>query len=249
MASYDQRPATVDESRLARPLHLSWSALWGGNLIGWACLFVLSLVGASIGLATVEASPNASVFGDRMSSIGMGVGIWGLAAMLIASFVGAFFIVRIAGERRRREGLLHAAIGWGLSTVALALVALTAAGSAASTAGQAAGMNRTAIQRKAQAREDGRGGRLTTKDQATIENTAETTAKALGGTAGALGLAFVFSILGGLVACATTSGHKLVDELRLGRPGHAPMAVRTSSLLSTESDRDRDHPTIIPPTH
>lgn len=253
MASQEPRFEPGEQSRSALPLHLSWSALWGGSLLGWACLFVLSLVGASIGLAKVEASPSASVFGDRLAQIGLGVGIYGLIAILVASFVGALCIVRIAGERRRREGILHAAIGWGLSTVALALLAATGVGSAANTAGKAAGVNRAAIQRKAQARDDGRSGQLTARDQAAIENTAEGTAKALGATAGVLGLSFVFSLLGALVACSTSSGQRLVDELRLSgnHRDHRPMAVRSSSGPMRERGHGEDHdqPTIIPPTH
>src|SRR5882672_5909282 len=106
MASYDPTSRTAGETRLARPLHLSWSALWAGNLIGWSALFLLSLVGAAIGLASVEALSNASVFGDRMVKIGLGVGTWGLVAMLVAALVGSFFVVRIAGERWWRENLL-----------------------------------------------------------------------------------------------------------------------------------------------
>ena len=55
MATYETRlSAAGGEARLDRRLQLSWSALWGGGVIGWGCLFVLSLVGATIGLANVE---------------------------------------------------------------------------------------------------------------------------------------------------------------------------------------------------
>jgi hypothetical protein len=249
MAFYDPTPMTPGETRLARPLHLSWSALWGGNLLGWSTLFLLSLVGAAVGFASVEASSNASVFGDRLARIGLGVGVWGLVAMLIAAFVGSFFVVRIAGERRRREGLLHAAIGWALSTVALGLLAVTAAGSAATTTGQAASVNRPAIQRKVNARDDGRGGKLTPRDQAAIENTSGTTAKALGAAAGALGLSFVLSMLGGLLACATMSGRRLVDELGFNRSDRNGQGEPRVVTPRPSKDRDIDQPTIIPPTH
>src|SRR5205807_4694172 len=106
-----------------------------------------------------------------------------------------FCVVRIAGERRRRESLLHGAVAWGLSAVFLAVLAVGAFGSAANTAGLSAGMNRGAISRKAHAREAVRGdpgtARLTPREQIAVEDAAAGTAKALGFTAGALALSFL----------------------------------------------------------
>jgi hypothetical protein len=257
MASYDSRVSTAHgEARLARPLRLSWSALFGGSLIGWGTLFVLSLAGASIGLANVTASDYASVVGDRLAGIGVGVGIWGLVAMVAASFVGAFFVVRIAGDRRRREGMLHAAVSWGLSAVALALLTLSAVGGAAGAAGQSAALRSGAIQSRIQAREtvpgDPGSARLTPREQVALEDSARGAAKTAAATAGALGLSFVFALFGALVACSLLSGRKLVDELKIerhGNGGHLDRDLRPS--LGSEYDRARDlnHPTILPPTH
>jgi hypothetical protein len=215
MASYN------GEARVARPLHLSWSAVFGGGLIGWGTLFLLSLVGASL----VEGRGSAA-FGEHLARIGLGLGVWGVVAMLVASFVGAFFVVRIAGERRRREGLLHGAVSWGLSAAALALLALVALGGASTSSPRAT--PRAATKAPAAAR-------LTVREQAALEDRGGQAAKAAGATAGALGLSLGLALLGAVIACATLSGARVTDQLRSG-------------LRRRDLD-DLGPPTILPPVH
>ena len=131
MPLHDPRLTTVGESRNARQQPLSWSSIWAGTLIGQASLFVLSLLGAS--LAGVDRVRGA-VFGDRLGYLGLGASGVGVLAMAISALLGAFLIVRIAGERRRREAFLHGAVGWGLSTVALGALSATATGGLGLTA-------------------------------------------------------------------------------------------------------------------
>ena len=248
MAAYEQRLATTGDARIARPLHLSWSALFGGGLIGWGTLFVLSLAGASIGLAKVEGQPSTGALGDHLANIGVGVGLFGLIAMLLASFIGGFFVVRIAGERRRREGMLHGAVSWGLSAVALAILALSAVGGAASTAGQSAALRSNTIQRKTAARETVKGepstARLTPREQVALEDTSASAAKAAGATAGALGLSLGLALLGAIIACATLSGMKVKDEFRMRNDRY-----RDTATTVRRGRDDLDRPTILPPTH
>jgi len=127
MPFHDPRLTRASESRQGRPLQISWSAVWGGALIGQATLFLLCLLGAS--LAGVERG-RASIFGDRLGYLGLGASGVSVAAMVIAAFLGAYVVVRICGERRRREAFLHASIAWALSSVALGALAATAAGGA-----------------------------------------------------------------------------------------------------------------------
>ena len=123
MATYDStysgrggRPDLRD-----RPMHLHWWAVFGGGVVGWGLLFFLSLLGLTIGLAAIE--PYSA---RPASGIDVGSAVWGLAALVLSSIVGAYLVVRIAGERRRREAALHAVVSWGLSMIAGALLAMGA---------------------------------------------------------------------------------------------------------------------------
>src|SRR3989454_11627680 len=104
-----------------RPMHLHWWAVFGGSVMGWGILFFLSLLGLTIGLAAIEP------FSARPASgLDMGSAIWGMAALVLSSIAGAYLVVRIAGERRKREAALHAVVSWGLSMIAGALLAMGA---------------------------------------------------------------------------------------------------------------------------
>ena len=59
MATYDRTWGTASmrsaaDSRLDRPLRLDWSAIFGGTLIGWGALLLLSLIGMTLGLSVID---------------------------------------------------------------------------------------------------------------------------------------------------------------------------------------------------
>src|SRR5437868_3549047 len=95
---------TSADSRLVRPMHLDWSALFGGTLLGWGAMLFLSLVGMIIGLSAIDP------FAARPAQSNLGAGLWGACCAIVASFVGGFFVVRLAGDRRRSESLMHGAV-------------------------------------------------------------------------------------------------------------------------------------------
>src|SRR5207302_11454335 len=92
-------PSATD-SRLERSLRLDWSAIIGGSLIGWGALLFLSLIGMILGLSVLDP------FAARPARSNLGAGLWGAGAAVVASFIGAYFVVRLAGERRRAESLM-----------------------------------------------------------------------------------------------------------------------------------------------
>jgi len=109
MATFDRTYGTTSErsaadARLDRPLRLDWSALFGGSLIGWGVMLVLALISMIVGLAVVDP------FAARPAASNAGAGIWGAASAIISSFIGAFAVVRLAGDRRRDESLMHGAV-------------------------------------------------------------------------------------------------------------------------------------------
>ena len=61
------------------------------------------------------------------NGLGAGSGILGAVALVVSSVLGAYLAVRIAGDRRRSEALLHGAICWAFSLMIGAMLALGAA--------------------------------------------------------------------------------------------------------------------------
>ena len=130
MATFDRSYGTTTlpseaDARLDRPMRLDWSALFGGTLIGWGVMLILALIAMIIGLAVIDP------FVARPAASNAGAGLWGAVSAVIASFVGAFAVVRLAGDRRRSESLMHGAVSWGMSMLLAGLIALFVAGVAA----------------------------------------------------------------------------------------------------------------------
>jgi len=210
-----------------RPMHLQWWAIFGGSVVGWGLLFFLSLLGLTIGLAAIE--PYSA---RPASGIDVGSAIWGLAALVLCSIVGAYLVVRIAGERRRREAALHAVVSWGLSMIAGALLAM----GAGSTAARAAAENPP----RTSARTDDR-----------LDEAKNSAARTAGGSAAAAFLSLLGALLGAGVGAAHASGRKLARS----RPGDRDRALGRTSTAGGELEPEaleragRDEPTILPPTH
>src|ERR671935_132690 len=100
-------------------MRVSWTAIFCGTLLGWATMAVLSLIASAIGLAKLDpTSPQPG------SGAGIATGVVGAILLIVSSFFGAYMAVRIAGNRRRPEALLHGAMCWTLSMIAGALLAM-----------------------------------------------------------------------------------------------------------------------------
>jgi len=96
-SAYEVGTREGHDERAAR-LDLKWSAIFGGGVIGWGALFFLSLLGLTIGLAAIE--PYSWRPGAGLDT---GSAIWGIVSLILSSILGAYCVVRIAGERRKRE--------------------------------------------------------------------------------------------------------------------------------------------------
>src|SRR5438445_1157041 len=230
-ASYGSHP----ELRLNRRLDLRWASIFGGSLLGWGLLFFLSLLGLTIGLAAIE--PYSS---RPASGLDTGSGIWAIAALALSSAVGAFFGVCIAGERRKREAILHGAVSWGLSMVAGGLLAF----SAGSTAAKPAADNPP----RTSARVDGNGNvRMSRADRERLDGTKSSAAKAAGVAAGSAMLSLLAALLGAGLGAAAVSGKRFhlgrkQDQSRdreLGQTSSAGMALSTDAADRDLLDRDR----------
>ncbi len=160
--------------------------------------------------------------------------------MIATSFLGAYFVVRISGERRRSESLLHGAISWGLSMLLGAAIALFAAGAAANTATPST---------RAKIIITGNGSvapNLTRGERVRAAETKSEAARGAGLAGGGAALALIFSLFGALFAASRSSGISIAEELRVRshqQSGKAPAPHAPGSPARL------DETTILPPTH
>ncbi|HZR10313.1 MAG TPA: hypothetical protein VFA79_17130 [Myxococcales bacterium] len=233
MATYDRTHGTTSlpseaDGRLDRPLRLDWSALFGGTLIGWGVLLLLSLISIVVGLAVIDP------FAARPAASDAGASIWGAVSAVIASFIGGFVVVRLAGDRRRGESLMHGAVSWGMSMLLAALIALFAAGAAAFSRTP---VNNTAVHKGTRG-----------QTAALVETTGNGSLVAIFATCGAV-LALVGSLLGSLAAASRSSGIPFSNELRGRARTNRPEPGQTVTHRAPPNDVAREQTTILPPTH
>jgi hypothetical protein len=228
MATYDRTSGTTSmqsaaDSRLRRELRLDWSALFGGSLIGWGLMLLLSMIGMVAGLSVIDP------FGVRPAVSNSGAAAWGGVCAVVTSFVGSFLVVKFAADRRRSESLAHGGVAWGMSMLLAGMIALFAAGAAAFSRTPAAN---TAVHRGTRG-----------QTVALVETTGNGGMVAILATAGAV-LALVGSMLGSLAAASRESGIPLANEFRLHRRGSNG---HHKEFISP--DVRRDETTILPPSH
>ena len=192
---------------LHRPFgHISWGSIFAGAVIALATQLVLTLIGAAVGLATLDPATGDNPSG---TALGVGAGLWLLLSSIISLFVGGYIAARLAGLR---NGWLHGLTTWGIVTL-LTVVLLTTAiggligtasglGNFANNAGAGSDMLRATRQTVDRARA------TTTEQQAREKADAAAKGTAAGTGAAALGL-----ILG---AVAAAFGGKF-GERHLGR--------------------------------
>lgn len=95
------------------PVHMRWSAIFGGAFAAlgiWALLYSLGL---ALGLSSIDPNDVSSA-----KSSGIFAGWWGAAVPLVALFVGGWVAGRGAGVVTKGGGVMHGLVMWGLCTVA-----------------------------------------------------------------------------------------------------------------------------------
>ena len=93
---------------------ISWAAIFGGVILVVAIQLLLSLLGAGIGLGTVNTSAAST---PNAGSLGIGAGIWWVVSSCIALFAGGYIAAWLAGIEIRFDGMLHGLVTWGIATL------------------------------------------------------------------------------------------------------------------------------------
>lgn len=115
---------------------LSWGPVIAGVLLALAAHVVLGLVGAAIGFA---AEPTGS------RALGAGAGIWALITAFVATALGAWLAVRMAGREDEAGSNLHGVMVWCIGLIAGAIFLAGTAASGTMAAGTAASGNADAL--------------------------------------------------------------------------------------------------------
>jgi hypothetical protein len=93
---------------------VAWGAIIAGMVIAVVVQLVFSLLGAGIGLSTVDPTryntPDAASFG-------LGTGIWWIVSSVIALFAGGWVAGRLSDAPEKTEAVLHGLLTWGLATL------------------------------------------------------------------------------------------------------------------------------------
>ncbi|MGK6308353.1 hypothetical protein [Variovorax sp. DT-64] len=147
-ATYDNRPgrdATMrTEPELSRPMgwrRVSWGAIVAGVVIAMTLQLLLSLLGASLGLSTIDpmkySSPDPATFG-------LAAGVWWVVSSALALFAGGWVAAHLAGAPDKTDASLHGLLTWGLATIVTAYLLTSLLGAALAGGGKLLGTAATA---------------------------------------------------------------------------------------------------------
>lgn len=108
-----------NENSVAARLKTSWGAIWAGVFTFVAIWSVFGVLGLAI--FARSATSNAASTATGMS---VGMGIWAIVLTIIAMYVAGRETGRLAAVATRHDGLIHGMVMFGLSVVAVLVIAL-----------------------------------------------------------------------------------------------------------------------------
>jgi hypothetical protein len=101
---------------------ISWGAIFAGAIIALATQLVLTLIGAAVGLATLNPATGQN---PSSATMGIGAGVWLVISSLVSLFLGGYIAGRLGGTF---NGWLHGLATWATVTMLTILLLTTAAG-------------------------------------------------------------------------------------------------------------------------
>ena len=93
---------------------VSWGPILAGALSALGVFITLSLLGAAVGLSARDSL-------DR-EELGLGAGLWSIAALAIGLFVGGWVVSKCVVGESRDEAILNGTIVWGTTLTLLMLL-------------------------------------------------------------------------------------------------------------------------------
>jgi hypothetical protein len=121
----------ADHISITTPVHgspsrISWGSVIAGVVVAFAVLSCLSYLVMAFGLTLLK--PQDPGHDDAVSTIAVtGVVAW-IASALIALFTGGWAAAHLARQTNEADSVIHGALVWGLSIIAMMVVGATAGG-------------------------------------------------------------------------------------------------------------------------
>ncbi len=114
----------AEDARTLMINRVGWGAILAGVALALVTQLILSMIGAGIGLATLDpgTSDNPSASGFSMAAA-----VWWAVSGIIASFVGGFAAGRLAGVPKESTAGWHGIGSWAVTTLVIAYLAITTA--------------------------------------------------------------------------------------------------------------------------
>ena len=109
-----------DAKRPAVPA-IRWSAIFAGIAVGISVQIALTLLAVATGLSMVDIA-NGSTVSSKAPLM------WAMFSMLVAGFAGGYVAARMSGLKRKTDGILHGAVSWAVTTLAITLFATSLSG-------------------------------------------------------------------------------------------------------------------------
>lgn len=110
----------------ASAVRISWGAVIAGTLLTLALMFMLNLLGLSLGLTQINPE-----YGEDSASAGTlatGAAVWIMVSNLIALFIGGWAAAYFAGIPEQLDGLLHGLMVWAVSGIITVLFVTSGVG-------------------------------------------------------------------------------------------------------------------------
>lgn len=125
---------------------ISWGAIAAGVVIAVAMQLVLGLLGAGLGLSTIDPLAHSTPDGK---SLGIGAVVWVALSSAIALFAAGAIASYLSGSAEKSEASLHGLVTWAVASIFAAYLVTSIAGAltrgAASVVGAAATATATGV--------------------------------------------------------------------------------------------------------
>jgi len=95
---------------------VSWGAVFAGAVVALTLCLFLSVLGGALGLTVLDHT------NTREESVATGAGIWTIASLLIALFVGGLVTSRTTVGERKGEALMYGVLVWSASLAMMAAI-------------------------------------------------------------------------------------------------------------------------------
>lgn len=112
--STDRNSATAQD---ARGMQVSWGGVWGGVVIGFGVLLLLTALGLAVGASAFDPGETGA------QSVGIGAISWAAVSLLLALYVGGMVSTRIGAVFDKTTGMFEGSLVWVLTIMLIVYLA------------------------------------------------------------------------------------------------------------------------------